>query len=154
MIAFLIRRIIQAIIVVLLVLLGLFLLTHVIPGGAARAALGPRATKAQIRQFNVTNNYFKGIFVQFYLYLKTLVWHHNLGYSYKMNQDVTTVIAQRLPKTLVLVGHLDIAPRAWSSPCRSGSFKSFGATSPSTTLLTRAHLRRSMPCPPFSWARC
>ena len=104
MIAFLIRRVIQALIVVLLVLLGVFLLTHVIPGGAARAALGPRATKVQIRQFNVINNYFKGIFVQFYLYLKGLIWHHNLGYSYKMNQGVTTVIFQRLPKTLVLVG--------------------------------------------------
>src|SRR5580658_41111 len=104
MIAFLIRRVIQAVIVVILVLLGVFLLSHVIPGGAARAAIGPRATNVQIRQFNVTNNYYKEIFVQFWLYLKALVWHHNLGYSYKMNQDVTTVIAQRLPKTLVLVG--------------------------------------------------
>jgi peptide/nickel transport system permease protein len=104
MIAFLIRRIMQAVIVVLLVLLGVFFLTHLIPGGAARAALGPRATKQQIRQFNVINNYYKGIFDQFYLYLKGLIWHHNLGYSYKMNQNVTTVIAQRLPKTLVLVG--------------------------------------------------
>ncbi len=94
----------QAVVVVLLVLLGVFLLAHVIPGGAGRAALGPRATKQQIRQFNVTNNYYKEIFVQFYLYLKGLIWHHNLGYSYKMNQGVTTVISQRLPKTLVLVG--------------------------------------------------
>ena len=94
----------QAIVVVLLVLLGVFLLAHVIPGGAARAALGPRATKQQIRQFNVANNYYKEIFVQFWLYLKGLVWHHNLGYSYKLNQGVTTVIFQRLPKTLLLVG--------------------------------------------------
>ena len=66
MIAFLIRRFIQAVIVVLLVMLGVFLLTHVIPGGAARAALGPRATKAQIRAVQRDlNNYFKGIFVQF-----------------------------------------------------------------------------------------
>ncbi len=104
MIAFLIRRVMQAVVVVVLVLLGVFLLVHVIPGGAARAALGPRATKPQIRQFNVTNNYYREIFVQFYLYLKGLIWHHNLGYSYKMNQGVTSVIFQRLPKTLVLVG--------------------------------------------------
>jgi peptide/nickel transport system permease protein len=79
-------------------------LAHVIPGGAARAALGPRATKAQVRQFNVTNNYYRGIFVQFWLYLKQVVWHHNLGYSYKLNQSVTSAIEGRLPKTLVLVG--------------------------------------------------
>jgi peptide/nickel transport system permease protein len=104
MIAFLIRRVIQAVIVVLGVMLLLFLLAHVIPGGAARAALGPRATKAQVRQFNVTNNYYRGIFVQFWLYLKQVVWHHNLGYSYKLNQSVTSAIEGRLPKTLVLVG--------------------------------------------------
>ncbi len=104
MIAFLIRRVIQAVIVVLGVMLLLFLLAHVIPGGAARAALGPRATKAQVRQFNVVNNYYRGIFVQFWLYLKQVVWHHNLGYSYKLNQSVTTAIEGRLPKTLVLVG--------------------------------------------------
>ncbi|MGD0381733.1 MAG: ABC transporter permease [Acidimicrobiales bacterium] len=104
MIGFLIRRVIQAIIVVIGVILLLFLLSHVIPGGAARAALGPRATKQQIREFNVANNYYKGIFVQFYLYLKQLVWHHNLGYSYKLNESVLTAIESRLPKTLVLVG--------------------------------------------------
>jgi peptide/nickel transport system permease protein len=104
MIAFLVRRVAQSLIVVILVLLGVFLLAHVIPGGAARAALGPRATNLQIRQFNVANNYYKEIFVQFWLYLKGLVWHHNLGYSYKLNQEVSTVIAQRLPKTLVLIG--------------------------------------------------
>ncbi len=36
----------------------------------------------------MANNYYKEIFVQFWLYLKGLVWHHNLGYSYKMNQGV------------------------------------------------------------------
>ena len=104
MIGFLIRRVIQAIIVILGVMLLLFLLSHVIPGGAARAALGPRATKTQIRQFNVVNNYYKGIFVQFYLYLKGLILHLDLGYSYKSNQSVLSLITGRLPKTLVLVG--------------------------------------------------
>jgi peptide/nickel transport system permease protein len=104
MIGFLVRRVIQSIIVVIGVILLLFLLSHVIPGGAARAALGPRATKQQIHQFNVVNNYYKGIFVQFFLYLKLLVWHHNLGYSYKLNEGVLTAIESKLPKTLVLVG--------------------------------------------------
>ncbi len=104
MIGFLVRRVMQAIIVVLGVLLLLFLLSHLIPGGAARAAIGPRATKQEIRQFNVANNYFKGIFDQFYLYLKGLVLHLNMGYSYKKNQSVLSLIQENLPKTLVLVG--------------------------------------------------
>jgi len=104
MIGFLIRRIVQAIIVIILVMLGVFLLAHVIPGGAARAALGPRASKGQIAYFNRLNNYDRPIVVQFYLYLKNLVWHRYLGYSYHFNEGVTALIQQRLPKTLVLVG--------------------------------------------------
>jgi peptide/nickel transport system permease protein len=104
MIGFIFRRFLQAIVVVLGVMLIVFLLAHIIPGGAARAALGPRATKLQINQFNRLNNYDKSLIDQFWLYVKGLVTSLNLGYSYHWNQGVTQVILQRLPKTLVLVG--------------------------------------------------
>ncbi len=80
-----------------------FLLAHVIPGGAARAALGPRATPAQIAQFNVQNGYTLPIWDQFYRYVDSLA-HLNFGYSYHLNQSVRSAISSRLPKTLVLVG--------------------------------------------------
>ncbi len=104
MIGFLVRRVVQALIVTVLVLLLVFLLAHLIPGGFARAAIGTRATKQQIAQFNKVNGYNRAIPIQFWIYLKDLVWHHDLGYSYKSNQDVTALIQERLPKTLVLVG--------------------------------------------------
>jgi peptide/nickel transport system permease protein len=101
---FLIRRFLQAIVVVIGVLLLVFALSHLVPGGEARAVLGTRASLRQIRQFNRLNNFYRPLLVQFWLYLKGLVWHHNLGYSYKFNQSVSAVIGERLPKTLVLVG--------------------------------------------------
>jgi peptide/nickel transport system permease protein len=104
MIGFIFRRFLQSIVVVLGVMLIVFLLAHIIPGGAARAALGPRATKIQIRQFNHLNHYDAPLINQFWLYIKGLVTSFNLGYSYHWNQGVTQVILQRLPKTLVLVG--------------------------------------------------
>lgn len=104
MIAFLGRRLVQAVIVVIGVMLLVFLLAHVIPGGAARAALGPRASRTQIAQFNRLNNYNRPLLAQFGLYIKNLVLHQDLGYSYHFNEGVTAVIEQRLPKTLVLVG--------------------------------------------------
>ena len=104
MIAFIIRRIIQAIVVILVVLVLLFILLHQIPGGAARAAIGPRATPQQIAAFNQVNGYNRPLLDQFWLYLVRLVWHHNLGYSYHHNQAVTSLIMSYLPKTLVLVG--------------------------------------------------
>lgn len=104
MIAFLGRRFLQAIIVIIGVMLLVFLLAHIIPGGAARAALGPRASRAQIAQFNRLNHYDEPLLTQFGLYIKNLVLHQYLGYSYHFNQGVTAIITERLPKTLVLVG--------------------------------------------------
>lgn len=104
MLGYLIRRVAQAVVVVGGVTLLVFLLSHVIPGGAARAALGPRATELQISQFNRVNGYDLPIWEQFYRYCKGLVLHLDLGYSYKHNQAVATLIEENLPKTLVLVG--------------------------------------------------
>jgi peptide/nickel transport system permease protein len=104
MLGYVVRRVAQAVVVVVGVTLLIFLLSHVIPGGPARAAIGPRATPAQIQQFNRINGYDLPIWDQYYQYLRGLVLHFNLGYSYKYNQSVASLIGERLPKTLVLVG--------------------------------------------------
>src|SRR5580693_8490388 len=104
MIGFLIRRIIQAIIVVLGVVFIVFLLSKLIPGGQAAAALGPRRSPQQVAHFNLVNGLDLPIYDQFWRYIWGLVWHHNLGYSFKNNEGVTQLITQRLPKTLSLVG--------------------------------------------------
>jgi peptide/nickel transport system permease protein len=101
---YLIRRVAQAIVVVFGVTLLVFLLSHIIPGGAARAALGQRATALQITQFNHLNGYDLPLWEQFYRYCKGLVLHVELGYSYKRNQPVASLIEEDLPKTLLLVG--------------------------------------------------
>jgi len=107
MLGFLIRRLIQAVIVILGVVLIVFFLSQLIPGGECKAVLGPKATLPNCVHFNKLNGLNAPIIVQFGRYVKDLVWpfwHPNLGYSYKFNQGVTQVIAERLPKTLVLVG--------------------------------------------------
>jgi peptide/nickel transport system permease protein len=102
---FLLRRVAQAIIVLIGVLLLVFLLAHVIPGGAARAALGPRASAQQIHDFNRLNGYNLPLYRQFWRYIYELLPpRFNLGYSYHYNQGVSAVIGEYLPKTLVLVG--------------------------------------------------
>ncbi len=81
-----------------------FVLSHVIPGGAARGALGARATPGQIASFNQINGYDLPLWDQLYRYLEGLVLHFDLGYSYKSNEPVKDLIFSRLPKTLVLLG--------------------------------------------------
>jgi peptide/nickel transport system permease protein len=99
--SFLLRRVLQAIAVVLLVTIIVFILLRLLPGGPARAILGQQATAAQVTAFNHQQGYDKPIVVQYGHYLVRLL-HGDLGYSYKLNQSVTSLLAQRLPKTLVL----------------------------------------------------
>ncbi len=102
MIAYLVRRVLQSILVVILVSLVTFTLLHLLPGGPARAILGPRATQQQLAQFVVQNHYDKPLIVQFGLWFNGLL-HGDLGYSYKLNETVSGLIVDRLPKTLVLM---------------------------------------------------
>jgi peptide/nickel transport system permease protein len=104
MIGFLIRRIGQALVVILGVILITFILAKLIPGGEAKAVLGSKATPSGIARFNRINGLDSSIYVQFWQYIEGIFVHLNLGYSYKYNQGVLAVIGQRLPKTLVLVG--------------------------------------------------
>jgi peptide/nickel transport system permease protein len=104
MIGFLIRRLIQAIIVILGVVFIVFLLGKLIPGGEAAAALGPRRSPGAVAHFNLINGLDLPIYDQFWRYIWGLVSHLNLGYSFKNNEPVKSLIAQRLPKTLSLVG--------------------------------------------------
>ena len=103
MIGYPLRRVIQAVIVVLGVVIIVFLLSRLIPGGEAHAVLGPKATPALVREFNHANGFTQPLWVQFWHYLIGLPLLH-LGYSYKYTEPVWDVISTRLPKTLVLVG--------------------------------------------------
>jgi peptide/nickel transport system permease protein len=97
------RRIVQAIFVVLGETLIVFIILHLLPGGPARALLGPRATNQQVQEFIVANGYNKPVWIQYVTYLGHLI-HGNLGFSYHYNQTVNSLLAQDLPKTAVLVG--------------------------------------------------
>src|ERR1700722_1429181 len=103
MTGFLFRRTIQAIIVILGVVIIVFLLGKLIPGGEAAAALGPGRTPQQVAHFNLVNGLDLPLWDQFWRYIWGL-FHLNLGYSFKNNELVKDLISQRLPKTLTLVG--------------------------------------------------
>jgi peptide/nickel transport system permease protein len=100
---FIVRRLLQAVVVIIAVMAIMFILIHLIPGGEARAVLGPRANPVQVAAFNRENGLNLPIWEQFFRYLWNLM-HFDLGHSYVLNQNVTAAIATALPKTLVLVG--------------------------------------------------
>jgi len=97
------RRLLQAIVVVLGVTMIAFGLEHLIPGGIARAILGTRATNLQLNLFNKQNGFDSPLWYQYWVFLDHLL-HGNLGYSYKQNRSVDSIISNDLPRDVVLVG--------------------------------------------------
>jgi len=88
--AYLARRVLQAVAVVVLVTLIAFGLIRLAPGGAAAAALGSGSARQQ--------------FLAQYVSWVGRVLHGNLGFSPRLNQSVGSVLAASLPRTLVLTG--------------------------------------------------
>ncbi len=102
MIGYLIRRLLQAILVLFIVTVITLALVHLFPGGPIRALLGPRATPQQVAYYNKLYGFDQPFYVQYGKWVWQLL-HGNLGFSAKLNQSVASLIAQDLPKTIVLV---------------------------------------------------
>jgi peptide/nickel transport system permease protein len=100
---FVLRRIGQAVIVVLGVTAVTFLLEHLIPGSLARAILGSRASGAEIAAFDRANGLDHPVVEQYAAFLGRLA-RGNLGYSYRLNQSVDSLVLHQLPNDVVIVG--------------------------------------------------
>ncbi|MER7153155.1 ABC transporter permease [Streptomyces lydicus] len=103
MIRFLAKRLTQALVVLLLVSVLVFVLLHLLPGGPARAILGVQATPDAVAHFNHRQGYDRSLPEQYVTYLGRLLTG-DLGESYKLNQSVASLLAERLPKTALLAG--------------------------------------------------
>ncbi len=103
MTGYLVRRITQAIVVLIIVTMIVFGILHFLPGSPARALLGAKATPGAIRAFNIANGYNRALPMQYLLYLDRLI-HGNLGFSYHFDQSVGSLLALDLPKTALMVG--------------------------------------------------
>ncbi|MGH3406487.1 MAG: ABC transporter permease [Streptosporangiaceae bacterium] len=99
---FLIRRTLQAILVLFMVTVFTLALVHLFPGGPIRSLLGPRATPQQVAHYNQIYGFNRPFYIQYFKWVGQIL-HGNLGFSAKLNQSVTSLIAQDLPKTIILV---------------------------------------------------
>ncbi len=115
MIGFLIRRVLQALIVLFFVTVLTLFLVHLFPGGPIRAMLGPRATPQQIAFFNHEYGFDQPFYVQYAKWVDQIV-HGNFGFSLKLNMSVAALIAQDLPKTAVLIALGTIVSLAFGIP--------------------------------------
>ena len=103
MTAYLLRRTLHAVIVLFGVSLIVFLLLHLLPGGPARAALGVRANPSSIKAFNAEYGLNQPLPIQYVVWISQVL-RGNLGFSYKLNQSVDSLLIENIPRTLVLTG--------------------------------------------------
>jgi peptide/nickel transport system permease protein len=103
-IRFLIRRIAQAILVLWITSVAVFLLFFVGPGPdqVARAFAGRLGTPARIAQIKHDLHLDQPLYLQYWHWLVNLL-HGNLGYDYYKGQPVDSVVGAAAPETISLV---------------------------------------------------
>ncbi len=103
MTAYIIRRILWGIVLLVLVCALTFLLFRVFPtGNPAILRAGRDPQPKLIHEIEGVLGLNKPLTVQFWDYLKNILLHFNLGYSYYSQESVKALIAERLPPTISL----------------------------------------------------
>jgi peptide/nickel transport system permease protein len=101
MLAYITRRLIQTVLVLVFVSLIVFSLMHIIPGDPVLIMLGDQATPAQIEAFRHELWLDRPLWVQ-YVHWATNMLQGDFGKSLFYQQSVTSLIAARLPITFHL----------------------------------------------------
>ncbi|MGK5555103.1 ABC transporter permease [Actinomadura kijaniata] len=102
MTGFVIRRLLHALVVLWLVSTLVFAFLHLSPVAAERVVGGPRATAADLAQIRRALGLDRPVLVQYGDFLARLP-RGDLGDSYVNGAPVATLVAERLPVTLLLV---------------------------------------------------
>jgi peptide/nickel transport system permease protein len=105
MFTYIIRRLCQALLVLVIVMFVTFSLPYFQDHGIygpAYAILGTHATPANVAHFGVQYGFNHPFFIRFWNYLVQVFFHFNLGHSYKQNNSVWGIIALYVPRTIWL----------------------------------------------------
>ncbi|MEV6709477.1 ABC transporter permease [Micromonospora wenchangensis] len=140
---FVLRRLLQSVVVLLGVTLVVFLLLQLVPGDPVRVSLGTRFDQQTYDALRERSGLDRPLVVQYLSYVGNALTG-DLGVSFRSGQPVTTIVLERLPATLslavtaVLLALLVAFPLGVLSAVRSGSlvdhaarvFSQFGVSVP------------------------
>lgn len=99
----LVRRLAQLVPMLFFISLVSFLLVKLAPGDPVQAYITPRMNPEDIERIRQSLGLDKPLFMQYLLWLKNVL-HGDLGYSLIYHRPVLTMIAERIPATLGLMG--------------------------------------------------
>jgi peptide/nickel transport system permease protein len=105
LLTFIIRRVLWGILAMAIVIAITFLLFYLLPSANPAVLRGGRNASPQtIAYITAELGLDKPVYTQFWDYVKNIVLHFDLGYSYYSSASVTSLIADRLPATISLAG--------------------------------------------------
>jgi peptide/nickel transport system permease protein len=104
MAAYIAKRLLAAIPVLLGLTVIVFLMIALIPGGTAVAILGPLASKEAVARLNTELGLDQPLALQYVHWLGNLLLHGDLGRSYSLKRPVIDEVLERFSATLVLAG--------------------------------------------------
>ena len=101
MVAYVVRRLIQLVIVLIGVTIITFLIMFAIPGDPAQLVAGKNATPEKIQAIRVRLGLDKPLYVQYYKFMGRLV-RGDFGESYQLQKPVLQMIKENAPNTIQL----------------------------------------------------
>lgn len=101
MLQYIFRRILAAIPVVIGILVVVFVLSRMVPGGPCRAILGEKATAATCAAFDHKYGLDKPIYTQLGIYMGQIL-QGDFGDSIRFSRPVSDILLERLPTTIEL----------------------------------------------------
>jgi peptide/nickel transport system permease protein len=102
---YVLRRTLQAIPLLFILSIMLFLLVRVAPGGPlAQAERNPNITQEQLERQRVRLGLDQPLYIQYTRWMRAVILEGDLGQSIKTRQPVAEMIGERIPNTLLLVG--------------------------------------------------
>jgi peptide/nickel transport system permease protein len=101
MLAYIVRRLLQLVIVLIGVSVITFLIMFAIPGDPAQLVAGKNATPEKIQEIRGQLGLNKPLYVQYYRFLGRIV-RLDLGESYSLQKPVTQMIRENAPNTIQL----------------------------------------------------
>ncbi len=125
MFKFVLRRIIQSVVVFIIASFVIFATLQLLPGDPARRLMGNMATDQQLEALRESLGLNRSIIVQYFDWLWNLL-HGDLGSSFGAGQSVTSLVAAALPITLqlgiysLILALLVAIPLAFQSAKRPG----------------------------------
>jgi len=103
MMAYMLKRLVSAIPVLLGITVIVFLIMSLIPGDPATAILGAYATPENVARINQDLGLDKPLFAQYFVWLGNIL-QGDFGRSYSLNRPVFDEILERFSATLILAG--------------------------------------------------